>query len=141
MQRRTFVKNGCQACLLSAAGMVLPQLMACSAAKYSVYKTQIKNKGIEVPLTLFDTASLQIVRPNGWYRDIAVQKKDDGSYTALLLACTHQENALTITGNGYHCNLHGSEYDRNGKVKKGPADVSLTRYQITLQPDALIIHV
>ena len=141
MQRRTFLKDTCQVCLLGAAGFLLPQLAGCSSSKYSVYKTAINNKTIEVPLSLFAASPLQIIRPNGWFRDIAVQKKEDGTYTALLLECTHQENALSITGNGFHCNLHGSEFDRNGNVRKGPAEVSLTRYQTSLQPSALFIHV
>ncbi len=141
MERRTFLKDTCQVCLLGAAGFILPQIGSCSSAKYSVYKAAINNKTIEVPLTQFATSALQIVRPNGWYRDIAVQKKDDGTYSALLLECTHQENALTVTGNGYHCNLHGSEFDRNGNVRKGPAETPLTHYETTIQPTALIIHV
>ncbi len=141
MQRRQFLKNGCNLCIMGAAGLLAVEIASCSSAKYSVYKTSVVNKNIEVPVSLFTSSSLQIIRPTGWYRDIAVQKKEDGSYTALLLECTHQENALTVTGNGFHCSLHGSDFDRNGKVRKGPAEVSLTNYQTTIQSDSLIIHV
>ena len=141
MQRRQFLKQGCQLCLIGSAGIVLPSLTSCSTAKYSVYKTGIVDKAVEVPVALFAASPFQIVRPNGWYRDIAVQKKEDGNYTALLLECTHQENALTVTGNGFHCSLHGSDFDRNGKVRKGPAELPLTHYSTTIQSDKLIIHV
>ena len=135
------MKDGCNLCLLGAAGLLAAELSSCSSAKYSVYKTTVTNKNIEVPASLFAASSLQIIRPSGWYRDIALQKKEDGSYTALLLECTHQENALTVTGNGFHCSLHGSDFDRNGKVRKGPAEVSLTNYQTTIQANSIIIHV
>ena len=138
MQRRHFLKHSCQLCLIGAA---FPALSSCTASKYSVYKTSVNNKTVEVPVSLFATSPLQIVRPNGWYRDIAVQKKEDGTYTALLLECTHQENALTVTGNGFHCPLHGSDFDRNGRVRKGPAEVPLTSYSVSIQQDNLIIHV
>ena len=141
MQRRNFIKNTCNLCMIGAAGLMAPQLAGCSSAKYSVYKTEVNNKNIEVPVSLFTESSLQIVRPTGWYRDIALQKENDGTYSALLLECTHQENALTITGNGFHCSLHGSDFDRSGRVRKGPAEVSLTRYKTSLQNDKLIIHV
>lgn len=141
MQRRIFLKHSCQLCIIGAAGFALPVLSSCGAAKYSVYKTPVNDKTIAVPAALFAASPLQIVRPNGWYRDIAIQKKEDGTYTALLLECTHQENALTVTGNGFHCNLHGSEFDRNGKVRKGPAEVPLTNYSTTIQSDNIIIHV
>ena len=94
-----------------------------------------------MPLALFAASPLQIVRPNGWYRDIAVQKKEDGTYTALLLECTHQENSLTVTGNGFHCALHGSDFDRTGKVRKGPAEIPLTSYSTSVQTNSIIIHV
>lgn len=74
------------------------------------------------------------------YKDIAVQKKDEATYTALLLECTHQENGLTPTGNGYHCNLHGSEFDRDGKVRKGPAELPLEKFTTTIDNDNLLIH-
>lgn len=141
MQRRHFLKQSCSLCLLGAAGFTIPILSSCGSAKYGVYKTAVTNKTIEIPLALFTASALQIVRPNGWYRDVAVQKKEDGTYSALLLECTHQENALTVTGNGFHCSLHGSDFDRSGKVRKGPAELPLTSYSVSIQSDTLIIHV
>ena len=141
MQRRHFLKQSCQLCLIGAAGAALPAFSSCTTAKYSVYKASVNNKTIEVPAALFAASPMQIVRPNGWYRDIAVQKKEDGTYTALLLECTHQENALTVTGNGFHCSLHGSDFDRTGKVRKGPAELSLTNYSTSVQAENILIHV
>ncbi len=141
MQRRSFLKNTCNLCIIGATGLLVPQLTACTTSKYRVYKTAVTNKTIEVPASMFASSSLQIVRPTGWNRDIALQKQPDGSYTALLLECTHQENPLTITGNGFHCSLHGSDFDRNGKVRKGPAETALTRYETIIQSDTIFIHV
>ncbi len=141
MQRRTFLKDSCTVCLLGAAGYVLPQLAGCKTASYAVYKTPVVGKSVVVPLSLFDAAPTRFVRPAGWYRDIAVQKKDDNTYQALLLECTHQENALTPTGSGFHCSLHGSDFDKDGRVRKGPAAQPLTRYQTSIDQNNLIIHV
>lgn len=142
MQRRSFLKNTCNICLLGAAGYSLPLVLnGCKTASYSVYKTPVNGKTVQVPLSLFTTTTTQFVRPNGWYRDIAVQKKEDGSYYALLLECTHQENALTPTSNGYHCSLHGSDFDKNGNVRKGPAEQSLTKYNTVIQENNLIIYI
>src|SRR5215470_5659810 len=107
MKRREFLRSSCNACMLMTAGYFLPALASCSP-KYSVYKTAIVDKKVLVPLAMFEKSSLQLVRPTGWVYDIAVEKKEDNTYTALLLQCTHQENQLTPNGtNGFYCSLHG----------------------------------
>lgn len=139
MERREFIRSSCNACLLAAAGYFLPTLAGCSP-KYSVFKTEVVDEKLMLPLTTFGQSSMQIVRPKGWYYDIAVEKKEDGSYAALLLQCTHQENQLTPDGNGFHCTLHGSQFDKNGNVRKGPAERSLKHYDTYVDNDHLIIQ-
>ena len=140
MQRRNFLTKSCKACLLGAAGYIVPQLTGC-APSMPVYKTAVNNNNINVPLTLFDKSTVQLIRPQGWYYDIAVRRKEDNTYSALLLQCTHQENQLTPTGNGYYCSLHGSTFDKDGNVKKGPAEQHLQEYTTTVGNNSLIIHI
>lgn len=140
MERREFIRSSCNVCLLIAAGYTLPTLAGC-APKYSVFKTSVVDKQVTVPLSLFDNTTMQLVRPKGWYYDIAVEKKGDGSFAALLLQCTHQANQLTPDGNGFHCPLHGSQFDKNGDVKKGPAERPLLQYKTLLEKDHLIIKI
>src|SRR5262249_19358406 len=133
MERREFIRSSCSICILSASSYFLPALTGCSP-KYSVFKTDIVNKKIVMPLTMFDASHLQFVRPKGWYFDIAVERKEANIYTALLLQCTHQENQLTAAGdNGYYCSLHGSRFDKDGRVRKGPAQKSLERYNTFIE--------
>ncbi|HVT85002.1 MAG TPA: Rieske (2Fe-2S) protein [Chitinophagaceae bacterium] len=140
MERKEFIRASCNACLLLAAGYLLPTLAGC-ASGYSVFKTSVVNKQITVPLTMFDKSALQLVRPQGWLYDIAVEKRENGSFAALLLQCTHQENQLKIDGNGFHCSLHGSEFDKNGNVTKGPAERPLHQYKTFVDNDHLIIQI
>src|SRR5437773_9886431 len=79
MERKEFLASTCKACMLMAAGYFLPKLTGCSPA-YSVFKTDIVNKKVTVPLNIFDQHPLQFVRPKGWYFDIAVQKNEDNIY-------------------------------------------------------------
>ncbi|MEP6845193.1 MAG: Rieske (2Fe-2S) protein [Panacibacter sp.] len=142
MKRKEFIESSCKACMLMAAGYFLPKLTGCSPGAYSVFKTEIVDKKISIPLTMFDTDAMQFVRPKGWYFDIAVQKNADNTYQALLLQCTHQENQLTLAGKrGYLCNFHGSLFDLNGIVKKGPAEKPLERYYTSIENNHLIIQV
>jgi len=123
-----------------AAGYLLSSLSGCTP-KYSVFKTDIVDKKISIPISLFYKSSFQLVRPAGWYYDIGVQKNNESTYSALLLRCTHQDNQLTLAGNGFHCNLHGSQFDKNGSVMKGPAERSLEQYKTYLDKDNLIIEI
>ena len=140
MHRRKFISSSCKICLLGAAGYSLLQLESCSPAT-SVFKTPIANGNLNVPLSLFDKNTLQIVRPNGWYYDVAVQKNQDNSYIALLLQCTHQENQLTVSSAGYHCSLHGSNFDKQGNVRKGPAEQPLHHFETSIDNNILNIHI
>lgn len=140
MHRRTFISSSCKICLLGAAGFSLTQIAGCASTS-SIYKTTITNGNLNVPLNLFDKSLLQIVRPAGWYYDVAVQKNPDNSYIALLLQCTHQENQLTPTGTGYHCNLHGSNFDKLGNVRKGPAEQPLHHFETSVDSGFVNVHV
>jgi Rieske Fe-S protein len=140
MERRHFIKSSCNACLLAATGYFLSELSACSPSTYHVFKAEIINEEIQVPVASFTQYNMQVVRPKGWFYDIAVQKKEDNTYQAILMQCTHQKNQLTQTGNGYLCSLHGSQFDKNGKVTKGPAENALKQYTTSINQDNLIIH-
>ena len=140
MERRDFITSACRLCLLGTAGYLLPQVIACSPSRYAVYKTSITNNQVEIPLALFDKNPLQLVRPKGLYYDIAVEKKENNTWSALLLKCTHQENQLTPKSAGFECSLHGSQFDEEGKVTKGPAEMPLKKYQTSVNQNNLVIH-
>lgn len=134
MKRNTF----CQLCVLAAASLVLPELEGCTSSK--VFKATPVNNTVEVPLSLFEETSLNYVRIKGSYFDIAVQKKESNTFTAFLMRCTHQENQVVPTGNGFMCSLHGSVFDREGKVKKGPAELPLEQFKATVIGENVVIQ-
>ncbi|MGF1487942.1 MAG: FAD-dependent oxidoreductase [Prochloraceae cyanobacterium] len=58
------------------------------------------------------------------------------SKEAVSLTCTHQGCTVQKQNNGeFFCPCHGSAFDRDGKVIKGPARRDLARYQITQTKD------
>jgi Rieske Fe-S protein len=140
MQRRAFIKSSCNICLLLTAGALLPTLSGCGPAAYKVIDAGIHNDQVEIPLAGFTQSPLQLVRPKGWLYSIAVRKKEDNTYSALLLKCTHQDNQLTAAPNGYTCSLHGSAFRTDGRVAKGPAERPLKEYVVTTDTTNLIIH-
>ncbi len=115
------------------------ELASCTPAA-KVLKVPVNGNTLQVPLNAFADTQQLIVRPTGWVYDIAVRKTGENHYEALLLQCTHQQNQLVVNPNGFKCNLHGSQFDSDGKVIKGPAELPLKRYEITPDRDQLIVH-
>jgi Rieske Fe-S protein len=142
MERRAFIKASCNICGLLGTGFILPSLAGCGPAAYKVIHAEIRDDRIEIPLGGFAQSPLQLVRPAGWFYSIAVRKHEDNTYSAHLLKCTHQDNQLTPSGNGgYTCSLHGSTFNPEGRVTKGPAERALRSYPVTVNQTNLIIYV
>ena len=139
MERRQFLGSACKACLLAGAGILISELSACSPSA-NVMKLPITDNKITIPLAGFATSPLQLVLPSGWLYTIAVRQKSANQYEALLMECTHQQNQLISTGSGYQCTLHGSRFDVNGEVVKGPAERPLKKFNTLVEQGQLIVQ-
>lgn len=139
--RRNFLKDTCKICLLGTVSLTMADFLESCGTTAKGFKTTVADNKIEVPLSLFDTAPAQIISPRNYEYEIAVQKNADNTYKALLLRCTHHNNQLVPTGNGYYCSLHGSQYDKQGNVKKGPAETPLPQLSTEIISSNLIIHI
>jgi Rieske Fe-S protein len=139
MDRRKFVKQSCSLCLAAGAGMLMGSLASCGSV-LPAYKTQVADNKISVPETLFSATDFQLIQPKGMYYNIGLKKEKDGTYTALLLRCTHADNQLTPAGNGFKCTLHGSSFDNEGHVTNGPAQRPLKKYPTQVESNQIIIQ-
>src|SRR5713101_9724578 len=104
MERREFIKTSCSLCIALGAGALTNVLSSCSPLP--VYRTEIRDNTIVVPLSLFAENDFQIIRPGNFGYDIALRKLDSGSYLALLLRCTHADTHLNYNCNDFFCRLH-----------------------------------
>lgn len=138
MERKEFLKTTCSICIAFAAGLTLDSFFSCSGE--IIYKTTVTNNDVVVPSSLFIEKSVQVIRPKNFGYDIALRKEQDGSFLALLMRCTHADNPLVSTGTGFQCNLHGSRFDNEGKVTKGPAEKPLKKLSTEVNADNIIIH-
>lgn len=57
----------------------------------------------------------------------------DGFY-AISAICTHLGCTVKETSWGFQCPCHGSRFDRNGRVIRGPAPKPLAWFAMTLSP-------
>lgn len=66
---------------------------------------------------------------------------EGGAFAVISPICTHRGCTVDIQGARLVCPCHGSTYDREGKVLRGPAERALTRYDSTVSDGVLDIRV
>jgi cytochrome b6-f complex iron-sulfur subunit len=61
---------------------------------------------------------------------------DEGGLYAMTLICPHDNCDMevdgTVSADSIVCTCHGSEFDGNGAVLKGPANTPLEHYEVTV---------
>ncbi len=134
--RRTFLKNTCAACIgMSALGIFLD---ACSTSQH-VVKSSVENNTCAIPMEKFQTTRTVILRNKQLPFDILVVHEKD-QFFALQMRCTHNDVALSFSGNKLICTAHGSEFDMQGHVVKEPAALPLTNYRTEVKENQLLIY-
>lgn len=68
----------------------------------------------------------------------AVIYNEDGVLRALRLTCTHLGCRPEASGDIFNCPCHGSEFDREGKVVRGPATRPLQALEVEISPDGQV---
>jgi len=140
MERRSFIKGACRICLLGTSAAAVAAMASCSpAVNKNIFHPEITGNKILVPLSIFDSNPFQIISPAKFQYEISVEKKGSNDFKALLLKCTHYSNQLTATGNGFTCSAHGSRFDKEGNVLKGPAEQSLQQLKTQIINNDLLI--
>ena len=62
-------------------------------------------------------------------------------FAALSLVCTHLGCTVDTAADGFSCPCHGSRYDRQGRVARGPALRKLERLRVETDSNGhVIIH-
>jgi Rieske Fe-S protein len=136
--RREFIKDACTSCLATTfLGLTFTQLTSCSSLP--IYKTNLAQKKVDVPVTAFGESDLVIVRDLQVPFDILLVKKSTEEYKAIYMKCSHQENAVTATKTGLFCSSHGSRFDLDGNVLKEPALAPLKKYKTEVKENTISI--
>ena len=71
-------------------------------------------------------------------RSVALFRGAAGIY-AISIVCTHLGCIVKPTADGFECPCHGSAYDRDGSVVKGPAPRALNWVAVSVGPGGLIV--
>lgn len=135
MDRKGFLKKSCVLCI----GGSLFSIILESCQSLPIYKTTIENNKLIVSLDQFKENNYLIVRASNVSFDIAIIRTGEVKYNSFLMVCTHADNPVRYNGKEFYCNLHGSIFNRNGDVEKGPAEKSLISLVTHLENNFLTI--
>jgi len=137
MERRQFLRQACQACAAIALVPAVASLESCSATK----ALAVENGVLSVPKSAFGKGGSAIVKVVGAEDKLIVVKRPDGSYTALSLNCPHKNGPVQEKGGQLVCKWHGSTFDHEGKVLKGPSRSGRKRFPVEEAGEVLKVKV
>jgi Rieske Fe-S protein len=144
MERKEFLKI-CGGACLGVVGLSAV-LQSCGTAFYATgtmanNKMQISKKDfIKVDKEKTSVRKYVLVKPASSDFPIVVYRKNETTFTALLLRCTHQSNELNVNGDLLTCSAHGSEFSNTGEVIQGPAEQKLVSYPVTTDENNIYIQ-
>ena len=138
MDRRDFILDSCRACAALIALPAIATLDGCAPTKKIAYIEE--GSMVRIAASEFATRTTAVIRPKGLMDPLLVVKETSGGYKALLLKCTHKGQRVALSGSGLVCDAHGSQFDLEGKVTKGPAKTALKEYPVVVNSDQLEIE-
>ena len=93
---------------------------------------------IHYPELVADGGSLKVVA-KGMADPIYVLALGNRRFAALSPICTHLGCTVEIEQARLVCPCHGSTYDREGRVVRGPAEQALTSFKAELAADDVLV--
>ena len=109
-------------------------LLGAMVGKYLWTRADIKAKHLAVRREAVPTNGALVVPESHL---AVVQTK--GGFLALDLTCTHLGCTVLATPKGFQCPCHGSAFDSEGRVLKGPAKANLRRFQVKTSKEKLVV--
>lgn len=134
--RRGFVRTGSAA----LAAVLLPGCASIVTRRVPLEAGKVRLSLRQYPELAEPRGSLRLM-PDGWEDPLYLLALDGGGFVALSSTCTHRGCTVDLGGPGLSCPCHGSQYDREGRVTRGPASRALTRYPVRIAGDEVVIEV
>jgi Rieske Fe-S protein len=134
VDRRGFVVT----CALAGAGLLLNGCVSMVTHPVPVTGGRVRLSLAAYPELAKPDGAIKIL-PSAGGDPIFVVASGTGEYRALSPICTHRGCTVDIQGARLVCPCHGSTYDRDGMVLRGPAERALTRYAVTRDGDVISI--
>jgi Rieske Fe-S protein len=136
LARREFVTT----CACLFAGGLVSACASLAARPVPLTDGRIRLALAEHPELTRPEGALKIL-PQGATNPLYVLRLDNGEFAVISPICTHQGCTVDIQGPRLVCPCHGSTYDREGRVLRGPAQRSLTHFTAAVSDGVLVIDV
>jgi cytochrome b6-f complex iron-sulfur subunit len=134
IDRRQFVAT----CAFASAGLMLGGCVSMVTHPVPVTAGRVRLSLASYPELAKPDGAIRIL-PAAAADPIYVVAAGAQEYRALSPICTHRGCTVDVQGARLVCPCHGSTYDRDGKVLRGPAERALTRYPVVKDGDTLVI--
>ena len=138
MDRRNFLKNSCTFCLTTASSLSIISFLQ-SCATINTLSANKANNTVVVPFSELDSKDSLILKIKESEYDVAMIKTSSGQWKALQMLCTHQSNPIFFNGSYFRCNVHFSEFNKEGIPQNGPASKPLRLLPIEKNSDSYSI--
>jgi cytochrome b6-f complex iron-sulfur subunit len=145
MTRKEFIEHAAALAVASVSTSALAgMLTSCTTVRYvsGTEMSDTRGQAVTVPLTEF-TADVPfvVVRKGGSIAaPIYLCKHTDGTFSALVMKCTHKGCEVRPAGDLLICPCHGSEFTNKGKVLSPPALDDLQRFRTSVNETVVSIH-
>jgi len=136
MNRREFVAT----CALAGAGLMVGGCVAMVTHPVPVSAGRVRLSLSSYPELAKPDGAIKIL-PAAAEDPIFVLATGTNEFRAISPICTHRGCTVDVNGARLVCPCHGSTYNREGKVLRGPAERALTTYPVTRDGDTLVIQV
>ncbi len=138
MPRRQFLLQ-----LAAGTGLLTAGLPGCAAVLS--YRATLVNGRVPLDLSELEMAlgeeSGILIRAPGLPEPILLLRQSDGSFQAIGAQCTHLGCTVQPGTHFLICPCHGSTFDLEGSVVRGPAQRPLKRYRVETRPGGIEIVV
>jgi len=152
-RREFFIKSAGAIVVVSSSGLISSIITSCTnnstdpvnTTPLSTIQGTVANNEISITLSsspIENKNTRALVEYNNGNGAILVEHNSDDTYKALSGICTHQHclvSGFDGTNSVFVCPCHGSQFDLNGNVKKGPANSKLGSYSTRVENNSLII--
>lgn len=143
MDRRNFLKQAqlvgagvfCASATVFGGGF----LAGCSGYRFVAFRVE-GDRLIIARADLEASPYVLLRHPASGEPPIYLHRLDDGSFSAVLLRCTHRGCQVNPAGARLVCPCHGSEFTPTGEVLEGPADRPLRPYGVTADAATITIQ-
>jgi Rieske Fe-S protein len=129
MQRRTFLEltlcgTGC-----ALAGSALT---ACGDGNYTFSQLgePVTIRLADYPALTVDGGFVELSRQTTGFSYPIFVRNRGGVLVALSGECSHEGCAVSASGTGFRCPCHGAQFDADGRVTAGPADVDMLSFDV-----------